>query len=303
MEVLLLGTAAGGGFPQWNCWCPPCRVARSEPARAHSRTQSTAAISADGRRWFLLNASPDVRDQVARLGDGAPPGAVRHVPVEGVVLTDAELDHTLGITLLREGLRLQLWATPAVVDVLTEDSRLLPVTRAFAEVAVTPLALGATEELRYRDGTASGLAVTAFAVAGDPPRFARRHQAGHTVGLLIEDRRTGGRAAFVPGCGSLDAALLDQLAAAQLVLFDGTFYSDDEMKGLGISDRTASDLDHVPVSGRGGSLESLSRLPARHRVYTHINNSNPMLVEDSPERRAVDAAGLLVGDDGMRFTL
>ncbi len=302
MEVILLGTAAGGGFPQWNCWCPPCRIARSDPQRAHPRTQSSAAVSADGRRWFLLNASPDVRDQLRRL-DAQPPDGYRHVPVEGIVPTDAELDHTLGIALLREGRLLQLYATRAVLEVLNQDSRILPVTYAFARVQQHELELERPRPLLCNDGTESGLVVTPFAVAGDPPRFARRDLPGHTVGYLVRDAATGGTMAFVPGCGALDERLLARLAGADLLLFDGTFWTDDEMRALGLSDRTARQMDHLPVSGADGSLERLRRLPCRQKVYTHINNSNPMLIEDSAERAAVVAAGLTVGDDGMRFRL
>jgi pyrroloquinoline quinone biosynthesis protein B len=302
MQVILLGTAAGGGFPQWNCWCPSCRVARSAPERAHPRTQSSAAVSADGVRWFLLNASPDVRDQIGPL-TANPPAGMRHVCVEGIIPTDAELDHTLGIALLREGRALQLYATRAVIDVLTDDSRILPVTSAFAEVSVTELELGTPTALRHADGQPSGLTLTAFAVPGGPPRFARREEPGHTIGVIVDDATTGGRLAFVPGCGALDAGLLTRLASAELLLFDGTFWTDDEMVRLGLSERTARQMDHLPISGSDGSLGQLAGLPCRQKVYTHINNSNPMLIEDGAERRAVEAAGMVVGDDGMRFSL
>ncbi len=302
MQVVLLGTAAGGGFPQWNCWCPSCRVARTDPRRAHPRSQSSAAISADGARWFLLNASPDVRDQLRPLTIGEPAGT-RHVPVEGIITTDAELDHTLGIALLREGRKLQLYATHAVIEVLTEDSRILPVTFAFATVAVTELVLDTPAPLRYADGSATGLTLTPFTVPGDPPRFARRSLPGHTVGVIVEDQQSGGRLGFVPGCGAIDGDLLARLGRTDLLLFDGTFWTDDEMIRLGLSERTARQMDHLPVSGADGSLALLSRLPCRQKVYTHINNSNPILIEDSPERRAVESAGLVVGDDGMRFTI
>jgi pyrroloquinoline quinone biosynthesis protein B len=277
-------------------------MARTDPERAHPRTQSSAAVSADGHRWFLLNASPDVRDQLTAL-NGQTPAGVRHVPIEGVLVTDAELDHTLGIALLREARRLTLYATPAVQEVLDEDSRILPVTRAFAQVGTSTLPLDTGVELLCRDGQPSGLSATAFTVAGDPPRFARRERPGHTVGLVIHERATGSRCAFVPGCGELSPALLRRLAESDVILFDGTFWTNDEMIGLGISDRTARELGHLPVSGPGGSLEALKCLPCRYRVYTHINNSNPMLVEDSPERVAVENAGLLVGEDGMRFSV
>ena len=302
MQVILLGTAAGGGFPQWNCWCPTCRIARREPARARPRSQSSAAVSADGRRWFLLNASPDVHAQLARI-PGPEPRGMRHVPIEGVVLTDAELDHTLGIVLLREGRYLQLYATPAAQSVIERDSSMLPVTRAFAEVRVEPLAIGGSTALGYRDGCPAGLTVTAFPVPAGPPRFASEALPGHTVGLLVRDDATGGVCAFVPGCGGLDRTLLDRLAGAELVLFDGTFWTDDELIALGIGQRTARAMDHLPVSGPDGSLEQLAALPARHRVYTHINNTNPMLIEDSPQRLEVERHGLVVGADGMRFTL
>ncbi len=297
---MLLGTAAGGGFPQWNCWCPTCRVARAEPWRARPRTQSSLALSADGRRWFLCNASPDVREQLGRL-PVEPPAGFRHVPVEGVVLTDAELDHTLGFALLREGRRLQLYATDAVLGTLERDSRILPVTGAFAQIAVVELTLREAVELRYRDGTPSGLTVQAFPVPGDPPRFATEDMPGHTVGLIIRDRATGGSCAFVPGCGELDRALLEQLAGAELLLFDGTFWSDDELIALGIGESRAAAMGHVPISGDGGSLERLAALPACEKVYTHINNTNPVLLEESPQRDAVRRAGIVIGEDGMRF--
>jgi pyrroloquinoline quinone biosynthesis protein B len=302
VKVILLGTAAGGGFPQWNCWCPICRVGRTDPERARPRTQSSAAVSSDGARWFLLNASPDVHRQVGRLSR-QPSDGPRHVPVEGIVLTDAELDHTLGLVLLREGRTLQLWGTCATLATLEGDSRLLPVTRAFAEIRVTELPLGGEPvPLLYRDGVASGLSVEAFAVPAGPPRFASADEPGHTVGLLL--RESAGRTlAYAPACGGLSDALLGQLAEADLVLFDGTFWTDDELIRLGIGDRTARQMDHLPVSGNGGSLEWLAALPAKRRVYVHVNNTNPILLEDSSERTAVERAGLQVGSDGMTFEI
>lgn len=302
MHVILLGTAAGGGFPQWNCWCPTCRVARTSPARAHPRTQSSVAVSADGVRWFLCNASPDVREQLGRLTSD-PGEAMRHVPLDGVVLTDAELDHTVGLALLREGRDLAVYCTPAVERILTEDSAILAVTRAFASVRVTPLAPGRAVPLAGASGAPSGLTAEAFVVAGDPPRFARADEAGHTVGLVIRDE-AGATFAYLPGCGALDGALLDRLAGAELVVIDGTFWSEDELVRLGLSDRLARQMGHQPVGGPDGTLERLRALAARTTVvYSHINNSNPVLVEDAPERLAVSAAGCVVGDDGMRFTV
>lgn len=303
MHVLLVGTAAGGGFPQWNCWCRCCRAARSDPESAWSRTQSSVAISSDGCRWFLLNASPDVREQLTRLPSKDVPATVRHVPIEGVLLTDAEIDHSLGIVLLREARHLPLYATAAVHSILDDDSRILPVARAFADVPCTELPLDTPVELLYRDGTPCGLRVEAFEVAAGPPQFALAAGVGHTVGLLVDESVSGRACAFVPGCAELTPPLLARLARADILLFDGTFWHDDELVALGISTRTARELDHLPIAGEGGSLEQLAALPCRHRVYTHINNTNPILLEGSPEHAAVVAAGLTVGYDGLHLAL
>jgi pyrroloquinoline quinone biosynthesis protein B len=219
------------------------------------------------------------------------------------VVTDAELDHTLGIVLLREARHLQLYATPAVREILEQDSRMLRVTQAFAKVDVTELQLGRSIPLCYRNGEPSGLTIEAFEVAAGPPRFATGTSTGHTVGLILVDEKTGGVCAYVPGCGELDSTLLNRLSETDLVLFDGTFWTDDELPSLGISDRRAREMDHQPISGAGGSLSSLATLRRPQKVYTHINNTNPILLEDSAERATVERAGLAVGADGMTFSL
>ena len=305
MQIILLGTAAGGAVPQWNCWCPTCRTARADPGRVHPRSQSSIAVSPDGVRWFLINASPDVRHQLARLAGAGPVSSagVRHVPIEAVVLTDAELDHSLGIMLLREARTLAVYATDATMHILEHDSRVLPTTRAFAAVRVSPLVMGQTVPLRDRGGAASGLTAEAFPVAGDSPRFASDESPGHTIGLIVRDGATGGSVAYVPGCGALDETLAGHLRGATAVLFDGTFWQDDELSALGISPSSAREMGHVPISGPGGSLAMMAALPARFRIYTHINNSNPILDEQSAPRAAVDAAGIVVGDDGMSITV
>jgi pyrroloquinoline quinone biosynthesis protein B len=277
-------------------------VARAEPHRAVHRSQSSAAVSDDGERWFLLNASPDVRAQLSCLPGPSDP-EVRHAPVEGIVLTDAELDHTVGIVLLREARRLQLYATCAVGNILRVDSRILPVTQAFAEVILTELSIGRSTRLCYQDGEPSKLSVEPLVVPAGPPRFASHTEAGHTVGLWIRDDSTGRACAFVPGCGELDQELREKLNLADLLLFDGTFWADDELISLGISDRRAREMDHLPVGGPDGSLGQLAQLAPPRKVYTHMNNTNPMLLEDSPERGAVERAGLLVGQDGMSFVV
>lgn len=275
-------------------------MARSRPHEAWPRTQSSVAISRDGHRWFLLNASPDVRQQLTRLVPNGPPSTVRHTPIEAVVLTDAEIDHSLGIVLLREAPRLPIYATTGTQTVLDRDSRFLPVARAFAEIPVTELPIDTAVPLRYRDGDESGLWVEAFVVPGDPPRFARADADGHTVGLFVRDPEAGRACAFVPGCGALTPPLLARLATTDVLLFDGTFWTDEEPVAAGIGTRTARQMGHVPMAGPGGSLEQLAPLPCRHRVYTHINNTNPVLVEQSRERALVGEAGLTVGFDGWQ---
>jgi pyrroloquinoline quinone biosynthesis protein B len=260
-------------------------------------------VSHDGRHWFLLNASPDVREQLARMPSNGAPSSVRHVPIEAVLLTDAEIDHSLGIVLLREAQSLPLYATAAVYSLLDGESRILPVARAFASVPWTELPLAVAIDLRLRDGTASGLSVEAFTVPAGPPRFASEAAPGHTVGLMVREARGGCTCAFVPGCGELNGSILERLSDADILLFDGTFWSEDELSSIGISPRTARDMDHVPIAGPDGSLERLTTLPCRHRIYTHINNTNPILLEQSPEHAAVARAGLTVGYDGMHIEL
>ena len=315
MHIRLLGTAAGGGFPQWNCHCPTCHVARTDPARARTRTQSSVAVSADGERWFLLNASPDIRAQLATLPIPAPtlapseaaPAApaptshgVRRVPFEAIVLTDAELDHTLGLALVRECRELRLYATGAIRDVLEADSRLLPLLRSFATVSLHPLSIGSRAELLLGNGTPSGLTVEAIPLAGHAPRFSTVTAPGVNCALIVRDS-AGSSMAYVPCCAAIDGPLRESLATVRVLLFDGTFWSDRELIDLGISDRTATEMGHAPVGGAEGSLETLSGFTWCDRVFVHINNSNPMLVEDSPERRQVESAGFQVGFDGMEL--
>ena len=217
--------------------------------------------------------------------------------------TDAELDHTLGIVLLREARSLQLYATRAVRLILEQDSRILPVTEAFARVEVREMQLEQPIPLRYRNGEVSGISVEPFEVPAGPPRLSREQNAGHTVGLILRDEHTGGTCAYVPGCGGIDQPLLERLGETDLLLFDGTFWTDDELISLGIGDRRARDMDHHPISGSAGSLSRLAALSRPQKVYIHINNTNPMLLNDSPERAAVERAGVSVGTDGMSFSI
>ena len=304
MIVRFLGTAAGGGFPQWNCHCRGCALSRSNPEAAWPRSQSAVAVSADGLRWLLLNASPDVRSQLALLPEPAVTG-VRALPFAAIALTDAELDHTLGIPLLREGGRLHIYCTMAVRDMLSDAAGLLRLTAAFADVGVHPVSLDTPIEPVDLDGRGCGLTLEAFAVAGDPPRFAARSRGSGAavVGLRVEDTATRAAFVYVPCCGALTEDLRARFAGAAAIAFDGTFWRDDEMIAGGTGKRTARQMGHVPIDGDDGSLRWLGGLTSARRIYTHINNTNPILIEDSPERRHVDAAGVTVGFDGLVLEL
>jgi pyrroloquinoline quinone biosynthesis protein B len=300
MRVLILGSAAGGGVPQWNCGCPQCAEAR---ARGAGRTQSSVAVSADGERWVLLNVSPDVRQQMAAHPPLWPRGA-RGSPVAAVVLTDAEVDHTLGLVLLREGPRLPVYAPAGVAGLLEADWPVLRLLGAWAGVDLRPLPLDGPVSLADSAGGALGLECRAVALGRRPPRYARAEPAEATAaGLRLRDPRTGGVLAYVPAAAAIDGAVRALADGADLLLFDGTFWSDDEMAAVGAPERTARSMGHVPVGGPDGSLAELPRLGARRVVLVHVNNTNPILRSGSPERAQVEAAGVLVAEDGMAFQL
>jgi len=299
VRVVILGSAAGGGVPQWNCACPHCRAARAGAAR----TQSTIAVSADDAHWVLLNASPDLRVQLAgcrRLW----PTALRSSPVRAVVLTDAELDHTLGLLGLREaGDPMPVYAPPGVLALLTDEWPVLSILATYRGAAARPLVPDVAVGLTDRAGSPLGLSCTAIALARRPPRYARRGTVDtDTVGVRIEDAR-GAVLAYVPAAEAVDEQVRRLTRGADLVCFDGTFWSDDELGRTRSGAPTAREMGHVPLGGPTGSLETLSQLGIIRAVLVHVNNTNPILDPRSSERRAVDAAGVTVAEDGMEFEL
>src|SRR5258706_4869154 len=305
MQIRLLGTAAGGGVPQWNCNCVICREARAGTGRVRARTQSAVAVSADGQHWFLLTASPDIRTQIESAPALQPPaGTARGSPIEAVLLTNADLDHTLGLLLLREGEKLQVHAPAKVQQALTEGISVAPVLASFCGVKWIEPGAEALP-LLHRDGSLSGLLYQAFPVQGHSPRFMKRSvfQAGNVVGYRIIDERTGGRLFFLPDVAALGEKLVEALPECEILLFDGTFWSEDEMQEREVGNLTASSMGHVPIAGADGSLRVLADIKVKNKIYVHINNTNPILLEDSPERAAVLAAGCTVGEDGMEFTI
>ena len=301
MRVIILGSAAGGGLPQWNCGCPNCREARSQGS---GRTQSSVAVSADGERWILLNASPDLRAQIAVHRPLWPRGS-RSTPIAAVVFTDGEIDSTLGLMLLREGSsKMPVYAPAGVTALLTDQWPLYRVLSAYG--GVEPRALPDGEAVSLTDVAARqlGISCTAVSIARRPPRYAREAPADtFDVGLGLRDEATGGTLAYVPTASAVDAAVRTIGAGADLLLFDGTFWSDGELRAAGVDAPTAREMGHLPVGGAGGSLEALPALGARRTVLVHINNTNPILCPSSAERVLTEATGVEVGEDGMEFTL
>ncbi|MHA6783424.1 pyrroloquinoline quinone biosynthesis protein PqqB [Pseudonocardia saturnea] len=288
----MLGSAAGGGYPQWNCSCPTCRAVREGTRPARARTQSSIAVSADRERWFLFNASPDIRAQVEAFPD-LHPGAGRATPLQAVLLTDAELDHTLGLLLLREGRGIRLHATEATYATLTSGTGVLTTLERYCPVEWTPVVPG-------QDVSLGGISYRAFDVpTGKHDRFGTGADEGRVVGYRLTDERTGRTAVYLPGVQELTPAVLDQLDGCDCLLIDGTCWHDDELIRLGLAGKTAHDMGHLALGGPGGSLEQLSRLPIDRKIYIHINNTNPILLEDSPERREVEQSGMEVADDGL----
>ena len=295
--VRVLGAAAGGGFPQWNCGCPRCRAVRDGSRPCCSRTQSSVAVSADYQRWFLLNASPDVRAQIESFPALHPKG-IRDSPLQAVLLTDAELDHSLGLLLLREVDRLEVHATATVHETLRRGTSLLQTLDAYTHVDWRPVATGAEVSL------ADGLSYRAFDVPTDKrARFGTGEGEESVVGYRITDGDSGRSLVYLPGAQELTASVRAQLEGCTCLLFDGTCWQDDELIRLGIAGKTSRDMGHLPIGGADGSLKQLAPLAIERKVYIHINNTNPILLEDSPERRSVEEHGFEVAADGLELEI
>jgi pyrroloquinoline quinone biosynthesis protein B len=296
VRVRVLGSAAGGGFPQWNCHCRSCEAARAGTACA--RTQSSLAVRGADGPWFLANASPDLRQQIESLA-ARPTNGVRAGPIAGVLLTDAEIDHTAGLLLLRESSTpIRVFGSDGVRRALADGYPVLPILDRYCSLEWRSLEPGRTLALE-----GSSLEVEAFAAGGDAPRYMDTSAHLEASGLVFRDRATGGVLAYVPGLARLDDEVRQRLGSSDAVLVDGTFWRDDELIQLGVSPRTARDMGHVPLSGAGGTLEALASLTRPRKILVHVNNTNPILIEDSPERAAVQGAGIEVAYDGLEVEL
>ena len=299
MHVVILGSSAGGGLPQWNCRCPICSLARAEPGRVRPRTQSSIAVSADGQDWLLVNASPDIRQQFNETPAMHPREGLRHSPIKAVLLTNGDVDHVAGLLTLREGQPYTLYATSGILDSVNAN-RVFDVM-ASGVVAREAISLG------QRFEPVTDLSVTLFSVPGKVPLWLEDEsmelgaESESTVGAMVE--ANGRRLAYIPGCARITEGLKARISGVDALLFDGTVLHDDDMIRAGVGTKTGWRMGHVPMRGDGGSVDALADVAIGQRVFVHINNTNPVLVEDSPERADVEAAGWTVAHDGLSLSL
>jgi pyrroloquinoline quinone biosynthesis protein B len=314
MKVKILGSAAGGGFPQWNCACANCRALRAGVFHGKARTQAQIAVSADLRSWFLLGASPDLRAQIEATPELHPQEveakqSARQSPIAGVVLANADIDHALGVLLLRELQPLRVHATESIRRILTEDNSMFAMLQRIPrQVSWTDFVPGTTFPLRNAAGNDSGLHCRALSLGThypayvSPQRQSQLNSAESSLGLIVESP-SGKRLAYMPAVPHINDVLLKEFDGCDVVLFDGTFWSDDELIRIQGSEKTAQKMGHVPVSSAEGSLSKLAQLRRPRKIYVHINNTNPMLNESGPEYRQVREAGWEIAEDGWRFDL
>jgi pyrroloquinoline quinone biosynthesis protein B len=304
MQIRVLGAAAGGGFPQWNCNCRNCDGVRKGTIRAQPRTQSSIAVSADGVDWVLFNASPDVLAQIKSFPALQPARAIRDTGIRAVVLMDGQIDHTTGLLMLREGKPLELWCTDMVREDLTTGNPLFSILGHYCGVNWhrLPTARGSGFSI---DGI-DHLSFSAVALKSKAPPYSPHRNNPHegdNIGMRITDLRTGKQVFYAPGLGEIEPHLQPLLEQADVVMVDGTFWTDDEMIKLGISSKRARDIGHLPQSGAGGMIGALQPLRAARKILIHINNTNPILDEDSAERAELSRAGIEVAYDGLEVTL
>ncbi|WP_236208803.1 pyrroloquinoline quinone biosynthesis protein PqqB [Pseudomonas tohonis] len=304
MHIQILGSAAGGGFPQWNCNCRNCAGLRAGTLNAEARTQSSIALSDDGVNWVLCNASPDIRAQIEAFPALQPARRLRDTAIAAVLLMDSQIDHVTGLLTLREGCPHPVWCTEMVHQDLTSGFPLFTMLQHWnGGLAWNPIALDGEP---FTIPACPGLRFTAIALRSSAPPYSPHRgnpHPGDNIGLFVEDLRTGGSLFYAPGLGQVDEALLGWMRRADCLLVDGTLWRDDEMRVCEVGDKLGSEMGHLPQSGPGGMLEVLNGLQDKRRVLIHINNTNPILDADSAERAELDARGIEVARDGMAIRL
>ncbi|WP_244816618.1 pyrroloquinoline quinone biosynthesis protein PqqB [Caballeronia sp. Lep1P3] len=306
MKIRVLGSSAGGGFPQWNCNCRNCDGVRRGTIAARARTQSSIAISDNGDDWLLVNASPDILAQIAANPELQPARRVRDTGIAAVITMDAQIDHVTGLLMLRErGTPLPLYTTDAVWQDLSTGFPITSILSHYCGVEHRRIAL---------DGAAlkvpelPRVSIHALPLSSKAPPYSPHREApeaGDNIGLMFTNDTTGKRAFYAPGLGALEPHILDAMNAADLLLVDGTVWTDDEMIRLGLTKKTGADMGHLAQSGAGGMIEVLDSIerPDVRKVLIHINNTNPILIEDGPERRMLSEHGIEVAHDGMSIEL
>ncbi|TFF23353.1 pyrroloquinoline quinone biosynthesis protein PqqB [Jiella endophytica] len=304
MRLFVLGSAAGGGYPQWNCLCDVCRLFWTGDGRVEARSQSSIAASADGRNWLLLNASPDLRQQIIASPRLAPSAHAddadrRATPISAVLVTNGDVDHIAGLLTLREKQRFPLYGTSGVLGMVNESPVFKVLDPAFVDQR--PVKVGQAFE------PLPGLTVEIFSVPGKVPLFMETgevdvgEESEMTVGVKLSAH---GRTAFyIPGCAHVPDALKTRVRGADALLFDGTVFVDEEMKNAGVGEKTGRRMGHMPITGEGGSLDAFDGLDIARKAYIHINNTNPILIDGSDQRLTVEAAGWTVTRDGMEIAL
>jgi pyrroloquinoline quinone biosynthesis protein B len=309
MHIKVLGSAAGGGFPQWNCNCRNCAAVRAGTPGFRARTQSSLAVSRDGINWALLNASPDLRQQINDNRELQPDlkAGLRHSPIKAAVLTNGDVDHIIGLINLREAQPFAIYASKRILDVLAANS----VFQVLADPLVPRNEITLDQPFNLAGGGVDlGLTVEAFAVPGKVALYLEDKSSGDyggregdTIGLKISDPAEKKSFFYIPGCAAVDERLATRLKGATVVFFDGTLFTDDEMIEQGLLNKTGARMGHISMSGDAGSITAFSKLGVGRLIYVHINNSNPALDENSPARKAIDGAGWEVGYDGMEVRL
>jgi pyrroloquinoline quinone biosynthesis protein B len=303
VRVIVLGSAAGGGFPQWNSNAVGCRRARARDPAALSRTQTSLAVSVDGERWFLLNAAPDLRAQIEATPALWPRERLRSSPIAGVVLTGGDVDAIGGLLTMRERHRFAIYATRPVLDVLAAN----PIFNVLSPDCVERIALSPDVPVELTPG----LRLRAFKVPGKVPLYMEGQgfseeehaETENTVGLELWEETGAARMFFVPGCANMTPRVAERLRSAPLVFFEGTLWTDDEMIRQGLGQKTGRRMGHMSVAGAAGIIDGFRELGVDRKVLVHINNSNPVLLADGAERRAAEAAGWEIGWDGMEIVL
>jgi pyrroloquinoline quinone biosynthesis protein B len=307
LRVVVLGAAAGGGVPQWNCGCAICQAARTQHPELQS-TQASLAISADGHHWFLINASPDLRQQLIKAPQLHPAaGKLRHSPISGVILTNGEIDAIAGLLSMREGWPFTIYAHPKVLATLKSNS----VFNVLNEKTVRrePIAIDRGFEPVLADGSPSGIEILPFEVTGkgawylEGERREGSEATGDTLGLRIRDKATGKAFYFLAACAEATDDLKSRLKGASLVFFDGTVWRDDEMIAAGLSTKTGRSMGHIAMSGETGAIAALESLGIERKMFLHINNSNPVWLAGSEERKAAERAGWHIPADGTEIVL